>query len=208
MTNEEVEALVSKYFNAEGYRFPDGFEHRVDPDSSAVLYSFIREFKPTSILGIGTWKGGSTCVMVAALKKNGVPFRYVASELADDMRRETEQNCIAVNGIAPLMIGDITANLDKVPEEIGCLYHDTDHDMETTKWVLDNILPRVKKGALVAFHDWAVTDTAGKWVAKDGAWPETLYMIEQHEKGLLPMEKVYWNYNNPGMWELGVFRKI
>lgn len=208
MTNEEVEALVSKYFNAEGYRFPDGFEHRVDPDSSAVLYSFIREFKPTSILGIGTWKGGSTCVMVAALKKNGVPFRYVASELADDMRRETEQNCIAVNGIAPLMIGDITANLDKVPEVIDCLYHDTDHDMPTTKWVLDNILPRVKKGGLVMFHDWAVVDKKGKWIPKDGAWPETLYMIEQHKKGLLPLEKVYWNYGNPGMWELGVFRKL
>ena len=208
MTNEEVNALVQKYFNSEGYRFPDGFEHRVDSDSSAVLYSFIREYKPKSILGIGTWRGGSTCVMMAALKKNNTDFRYVASELEDNLRQETEENCIAVNGTAPEMVGDITKSLDLIPQEIDFLYHDTNHDLDTTVWVLDNILPKVKKGGIIAFHDWAVEDIDGQWVAKDGAWPETMEMIKRHMMGTLPMEKVYWNFHNPGMWELGVFKKI
>jgi len=208
MTNDKMQALNDKYFNAEGYRFPEHFEHRVDPDSSACLYSLIREYKPKSVLGIGTWRGGSTCVMISALKKNGGDFRYVASELMDDLRAETEKNCMEVNGMAPEMVGDIMESLDLIPEEIDFLYHDTNHDFETTKWILDNILPRVKKGCLIAFHDWAVEEIDGKWVAKDGAWPETLEMIKRHENGTLPMEKVYWNYKNPGDWELGVFTKI
>jgi len=208
MKNEQVEELVNKYFHAEGYRFPVEFEHRVDPDSSAVMYSFIREYKPKNILGIGTWRGGSTCVMMAAALKNGTEFNYIASELEPDLRNETKENCIRVNGVAPTMVGDITKVLDDVPRDIDFLYHDTNHDLDTTVWVLDNILPRVKKGGLILFHDWAVEDVNGKWVAKDGAWPETLEMIDRHEKGTLPMEKVYWNYKNPGQWELGVFRKI
>lgn len=208
MTNEEMNALVEKYFKAEGYTFPGHFEHRVDPDSSAVMYSLIREYKPKSILGIGTWQGGSTCVMMNAVMKNKTPYSYVASELMDDLRELTRLHCMEVNGNAPTMIGDITKNLDAVPKEIDFLYHDTNHDFETTKWVLDNILPRVKKGGWIVFHDWAVEDKDGVWKAKDGAWPETLYMIEQHEKGLLPMKKVYWNFHNPGEWELGVFKKI
>lgn len=208
MTNKQMQKLVNKYFNAEGYQFPMHFEHRVDPDSSAVLYSIIRENKPKSILGIGTWRGGSTCVMMAALVKNGGEFRYVASELMDDLRDETRTNCLEMNKRAPEMVGDITQSLDLIPEEIDFLYHDTNHDLDTTIWVLDNILPRVKKGGLIAFHDWAVEDLDGQWVAKEGAWPETIEMIRRHMMGTLPMEKIYWNFKNPNDWELGVFKKI
>ena len=205
MTNEEVNELVKKYFDAEGYKFPGHFEHRVDPDSSAVMYSMIREYKPKVGLQIGTWKGGSVSSNMAAFIKNEQPFTYVASELHDDLSKETEFNCTHINGQAPTMIGDITKNLDKVPKELDFLFHDSDHDHKTTVWVFRHIIPRLKKGALVIFHDWAVKEEGGKWIPKDGAWEETKYMVRLHKRHRLPFEKVYWNYKNPGDWELGVF---
>ena len=81
MTNEEIAALVIKYFLQEGYQFPSHFEHRYDQYSSAILYSLIREYKPKFCLEIGTWLGGSTSIIMAALMKNGDPYKFVASEL-------------------------------------------------------------------------------------------------------------------------------
>lgn len=210
MNSEEVNTLIANYFNSEGYKFPKEFEHRVDPDSSAIIYSMVRHFKPKSILHIGTWFGGSTCLIMAAFLKNNQQFEYVASELLDDKRKSTEENCIKKNGVAPKMIGDITKNLDKVPKEIDFLFHDSDHDKETTEWVFENIFPRLKDGALVIFHDWAVIDEGGVWKGKGengaGGWPETEYLLELHRAGKLPLEKVYWNYNPPECkWETGVF---
>lgn len=208
MTNEEVMALNEKYFNAEGYTFPTHYEHRVDPDSSAVIYSMIREFKPTNILQAGCWKGGTTGVMMAALLKNNKEFKFVASEILDDLRAETAFNVEAKCGQAPEMIGDISKYIPT--EEIDCFYHDTNHDRETTEMVFRNIVPNLKKGALVMFHDWAVTENEnGEWLGKGdngvGGWPETEYMLELHRAGKFPFEPVYWNYKNPGGWELGVF---
>lgn len=208
MTNEEVDALVKKYFDAEGYTFPGHYEHRVDPKSSAVIYAMVREYQPTAVGHAGTWRGGSTGVIMAALLKNGKKFSYVASELMDDLRAETEANVAQHTGQAPVMIGDITKDFDKLPKVMDCFYHDTNHDRETTESVVKNVFPRIKKGGLVMFHDWAVTEQGDKWVGKDGMWPETEYLLELHAKGELPLEKVYWNYNNPGGEELGVFLKL
>lgn len=214
MTNEEVMDLVQEYFVAEGYQFPGDFEHRVDPDSSAVLYSFIRRNKPKSVLSIGTWLGGSACIIMSALlenqKEDGKSFTYVASELLDDKREDTRKNVKRKCGRVPKLIGDITKNLDKVPKEIDFLFHDTNHDTDTTQWVVDNIFPRIKEGSCVVFHDWAVyEDENGNWLGKGeggvGGWPETEFLLEMHRKGTLPLEKVYWNFKNPGAWELGVF---
>lgn len=223
MKNEEVMEMVQEYFVGDRYEFPGDFEHRVDPDSSAVLYSFIRKFKPTSVLSIGTWKGGSACIIMSALlenqkedkrkKKTVKPFVYVASEIDDTLRRDTHDNVKKKCGKAPTMIGDITENLKGVPKEIDFLFHDTNHDAETTDWVVKNIFPRIEIGAYVVFHDWAVyEDEEGNWLGKGdggvGGWPETEYLLDLHRKGELPLEKVYWNFKNPGSWELGVFKKL
>jgi hypothetical protein len=209
MNNDEVKALVDKYFQSEGYTFPADFEHRVDNDSLSVIYSFVRDFKPKSCLQIGTWEGGTTLIVLSALLKNKLPYTFVASELLNDKRENTKQHAIQKCGVAPTMIGDITKCLDEVPEEIDFLYHDSDHDAETTVWVYNNIFPRLKDGALVIFHDWAVEDHEGVWSGKGpngtGGWPETTIMMDLHNAGKLPLEKVYWNYHNPGDWETGVF---
>lgn len=211
MTNSEIQVLVDKYFDAEGYTFPTEFEHRFDPDSSAILYSLLRLLQPRNCLAVGTWEGGSTCVIMAALLKNGKKFKYTASELLDDKRLKTEANCLTKNGKVPVMIGDITKNLDKVPSGLDFLFLDHNHERETAQWIFDNIFPRLKDGAFVAMHDWAVWEEGEQWVGKGpngtGGWPETELFLELHREGKLPLEKIYWLYKNrirdesPDNWE-------
>lgn len=201
MTNQQIIDLVNKYFNAEGYTFPGDFEHRFDPESSAILYSVLREFKPKNCLSIGTWEGGSVCVIMAALLKNENEFSFTASEILDDKRANTQQHCLAKNGVAPIMIGDITQNLDKVPDELDFLFVDTNHDLETTVWIFKNVVLRLKKGALLAMHDWAVEEKEGELIGKGdhgkGGWPETDYIMDLLRENKLPVEKIHWTWNNP-----------
>jgi predicted O-methyltransferase YrrM len=209
MTREETQQLIDKYFTADAYVRPQGFEHRVDPQSEALIYSFVRDFKPKSVFELGTSHGGSTCAILSALLKNDKPFKYVASELLDDLRAECALHCKENCGVEPIMIGDIMQNLDKVPKKIDFLMHDTDHDEKTTQWVFDNIFPRLVDGALVIFHDWAVSEKDGQWYGKgaDGAggWPETELILKMHRENKLPLKKVYWNFEEGGGFETGVF---
>jgi predicted O-methyltransferase YrrM len=193
----------------EEYMGPGGFEHRVDAKSETLIYNYVREFKPKNVLEIGTSHGGSTIAILSALIKNDKPYKFVGSELLDDLRAECTVHCKDNCGVAPVMVGDITKNLAKVPKTIDFLMHDTDHDLPTTQWVIDNIFPRLTKGALVIFHDWAVEEKDGKWVGKGvngtGGWPETQLLMDLHEAGKLPLKKVYWNYEDGDKQETGVF---
>jgi cephalosporin hydroxylase len=184
-------------------------EHRVDGQSEQEIKDYISRFKPTNALEIGSWEGGSTIAIVSALLGNGLPFNFVSSELLDDKRKATEINVLGATSYKPKMIGDITKNLKEVPDKLDFLMVDTDHDLATTIWILDNIFPKLKKGALVIFHDWAVAEIEGKWIGKGeggvGGWPETQYMMELHEQGKLPLKKLYWNWENTRRCETGFF---
>lgn len=209
MTNQEIADLVKKYYKKEGYQPPGTFEHRYDPDSSMILYSFLRKYKPVSALAIGTWLGGSTCLMMAAFLKNKKSFTYVASELVDDLRKETEKHCMEVNGKAPVMIGDIMENLDKAPEALDFLFIDTNHDIVVTQWIVEHIFPRLTKGAFIAIHDFAVTEENGRWVGKGdggvGGLEETQVYMDMYHEGTWPFEKLYTSYKNPAWEEMNPF---
>jgi len=215
MTNEEYFALYPEHtvdfmeLQVEDYKMPKDFEHRVEGRSLLAIYSAVRDVKPKTCLQLGCWHGGTTNVIMAALKKNGGKFRFVASELLNDMKENTRQHVLRETGLEPEMVGDCTKEIPSDLKNIDFLYHDTDHDLETTKWVVENVFPKLKGGALVIFHDWAVTDVNGEWKGKGeggvGGWGETEYLLDLHRQGKLPLKKVYWNYGNPGQEELGVF---
>lgn len=211
MTNKEVFALYPEHkvgfmdLEVEDYKMPKYFEHRVEGRSLLCIYSMIRDYKPKNVLQIGTWDGGTSVVIASALKKNGKPFSFMASELLPDKLKNTRSHVFRETGVRVEMVGNCKTSIYDDVGDIDFFYHDTDHDYDTTVWVLDNIIPRLKDGALVIFHDWAVTEQNGKWIPKDGAWEETKYMCELHNNGPFPLKKVYWNYRNPNEEELGVF---
>lgn len=213
MKREDAEKLIKDYFVKDKFGFPgDDFgEYRLDKFSMELIYSFIRKHKPKVAVDLGTSKGGSSYTILGALLKNGGKFTFVGSELLDDLRTKAIDNCHRFLGYKPKIVGDLTKNLKHFPKKIDFLMHDTDHDLETTKYVFKHILPRVKRGGLVIFHDWAVWEEDGKWIGKGdggvGGWPETEYMLDLHKKGKLPLKKVFFAYRNSGGEETGVFIK-
>ena len=208
MTTEEIDELVNYYWKPINYNFADeNFEHRFEEVSSGMMYSLIRDYKPTNVVALGTSFGGSTLIITAALLANEKPYKYLAAEKETDLRKQTEEHVLLKYGVAPTLIGDLTEHKD-YPDGIDFLFHDTNHDRETTQWVFENIMPKVKKGALVIFHDWSVQELPdGKWKGKDGMWPETEYMLELQAKGKLGLDKVYFNYELGSGLETGVFLK-
>ena len=149
-----IKYLIETLALAEEYEIPTHFEHRVDARSTRIIYGLLRQLQPTSVLEIGTSHGGLACAIQSALSKNGTPFVFVTSEMEAGLRNEAKVNLETMCGQIPVLIGKIEDNLDKVPRMIDCLFIDTNHDLENCKWYLENILPRVKKGAPVWIHDW------------------------------------------------------
>lgn len=203
MHNNEVVSLVDRYWKQEPYTFPSTIEHRVDPDSSALLYSFLRDRKPKTVVEIGTWEGGSTAIIAAALKKNERGTHY-ASELMDDLRETTRKIVKEHVGVEPMMLGDITCSLEQFPSTFDGLFVDTNHDLEVTEWIVKNLWPRLDRGGLFVMHDWAVAEKEGVLIGKGdngkGALPETEYLMELYKKQQFPFKKLYWTYGNP-LWE-------
>lgn len=203
MKKSEVNALVKKYFKSENYTFPDTLVHRFEPVSSAILYSLLRHYKPQSVLEIGSSQGGSGCIFMSALLKNNQPFTFYSSEIDDELRGMAEKNIREKCGQAPIMLGDITKELDKIPE-LDFLFVDTNHDLETTQWIIKNVWPRLKSGGIFSMHDWAVERD---WTPKKDAWPETYYLIDLHKKGGFPFKKLFWTYKVTGDQETGFWIK-
>ena len=208
-----INELIYKYFTQEGIVLPNFFERRVDDESSAILYSLVREKKPKSVLEIGTWNGGTTSLILMALRKNKKEFVFTASELLDEKREETKNNTERLCGISPVLIGDITKNLDNIPHELDFLFVDTDHDLETTKWIVENIWPRVISGGIFGMHDWPVREVRGEIRSKEmdgigNCWPETNYLIELIKQSKFPFKKLYWTYHGQGSPESGFWEKI
>lgn len=228
MTNDEIIKLVDKYFYGDKHEWPSwmgigqggGGEVRYDYDSSMIAYSLVRHYKPTSVLEFGASYGHSVIFNTDALLKNGKPFTYVAFEFVEDIYNAAKANLERRHGklIPQLYFGDIREQLDKIPKTLDYVFIDGNHDLDTTQWYVDNIFPRIKRGSLVAIHDFAVTDKDGKWMGKDqdgkGGLPETQLLMDLHEAGKLPLKKLFWTYGNPlwaGMspnWEGSFWEKV
>lgn len=226
MTNEAITELVNKYFKKEWQLSPDhksnvlydDFECRLEIDSSSIMYSLIREFKPTSCLEVGSWYGWSTCVIMKALIKNKLRASFICSELDDELRIKTKANVKRKTGRTPRMIGDVTKNLDKLPKNLDFIFIDTNHDRPTAEWIAQNIWPRLIQGGIFAMHDWAVWEENGVLKGKGhngtAGTEEVEVLMGLIKNNQFPFEKIYWSYNNSA-WdgmsptcESGFWRKI
>lgn len=210
MTKTEINELVKRYYVKDGYVHPDSeltyFENSYDEKSRAICYSLIRHFEPRFCLEFGTFFGGSTCFIYSALIKNNKPFTFVASEKSPDHLKRSVDNVFQIFGSTPVFVGRIEENLNSVPEVLDFVFIDADHETELTHWYLENILPRCKDGALVAIHDWAVKEVGGKLVEGKHNLPEARLLMDLYNKGGLPLEKLYWGYEEREKSEASFWR--
>ena len=197
ITRAEVTDLWDKYFYSDGYKFLEDYPHHLDKQSSKVLYSVIRHYKPQVCLEFGVFSGGSACIILTACGQNGLPFRYIPFEKNPDYSKDAKQNILRECKIDIEIFGDITKNLDKIPESLDFVFIDPEWDKEIAVWTYENIIPRVKKGGLVAIHDWSVSE---ELQYQGGQFEGIKYFIELTKEGKMPLFKIF------SMWDHEEFR--
>ena len=202
LTKNELNDLADKYWWKPVYEFPDDFEHSLDKISSRLLYCLLRKYKPKVCLELGTYSGGSACVIISALQKNENDFKYIGFEKVEESRVATEQHILQKCGLQTEIFGDITQNLDKVPQELDFVFIDCDWnkdgfpegEIDIAKWIFENLIPKVKKDGLVCIHDWSVNRDL---VYEGGGYPGIFYFIKLFKEKKMPLEKLFAVWDEP-----------
>lgn len=200
MSYEEVLAFIDKFVKEDGFEPINlGTENRCDPFTHRLTYAMVRHYKPRSLVEFGTSWGGITNTITKALNKNGFEFNYFACDPLADLA-DHAKNLVAGFPMHPTILpGMIEEHLDKVPEKLDFAFIDTDHDLENCEWYLENIFPRIKKGAIVGIHDWSATTVDGKVEYQGGSFPEIQRLIVMYENKTLPLEKIFWSWDHPAL---------
>lgn len=196
-TNDEIHKTLNLYPEINQLTFPSTVqEHNLDKTCSKILYGLLREYQPTSVLEVGTSWGGSGRIIIQALIANKHPFKYVGFEIEPAMRKSTEDNLIPLAPESVKIYGDITKNLDKIPQELDFAFIDTNWDYPITVWWLKNLFPKIKKGGLIQIHDWSVSHHNGVYVYEGGNFEGIGSLIKLFQQNALPLKKVFavWDH--------------
>lgn len=197
-TDEEIKVLIEKYWQLEdGTLQPGDVEHRFDPFSSKLLYSLVREYKPTSCLEFGIGEGGSARVTLKALKKNGKKFKFVGSESMDQLLDKARTLVLSPYLDDQVkLVGKLEDSLRHIPKELDFIFIDPDWDEEITKWWWKNLMPRFKDGALVQIHDWSVLHNPDGLKYTGGSFPGIHWLIKKYEEKDWPFQKIFsvWDH--------------
>lgn len=199
MTKEQMNKIISQYEGEELGSSDTTWEGTQFDDRSAVInYSLVRHYKPKVIVEFGTRTGRCTHDILKALLKNGGKFDFHPYELEDENRQIAQENIELIFGDKAVIIGgDITKTTD-IPDNIDYLFIDNYHDMETTKWVFDTLIKKCVNGCLVQIHDIPLK---GDFEVGKSGFIETSYIVDLHKDGKLPLEKLYWTYEEGGRME-------
>jgi predicted O-methyltransferase YrrM len=159
--------------NKEEYFIHNGAFDSVDGE---ILYCMIREFKPKIMIEIGS--GNSTLLALKALNKN----QELSNEQFEFNAIEPYPSELLKNGIIGLtkLCSEFVQNLPldfflKLQEN-DILFIDSSHVLKTgsdVKFEILEVLPRLRKGVIIHFHD-------------------ILLPAEYHKKWILD-EKWFWN---------------
>lgn len=158
------------YFENDFYSFTDAI----------FLYSIIRHFKPKQIIEIGS--GFSSCVMLDTNEqffKNSINLTFI-EPYTDRLKSLLKENDYATTTI-------IEKNVQKVKLEVfeklnagDILFIDSTHVVKTgsdVNYIIFEILPKLKSGVLIHFHDvFYPFEYPKDWVFMGRNWNEDYFL--------------------------------
>ncbi len=208
----EKQSGIRYFFNNEFYSYSDGI----------ILYSMIRHFKPKNIIEIGS--GYSSAVMLDTNQlffNNQINFTFIEpyperlySLINDNDKKSTE---IIESGVQFVPL----ENFEKL-DAGDILFIDSTHVVKTgsdVNYILFEILPRLKSGVLIHFHDvFYPFEYPKEWVLDGWNWNEdyflraflmynnefeiklfTVYLHNHHKEVFANMPLCYKNYGS-NLW--------
>lgn len=162
----EKQANVRFNFENEFYSYTDGI----------ILYSVIRHFKPKRIIEIGS--GFSSAVMLDTNElffQNQIDLTFIdpyAKRLFSLMKQEDKQKVKVIETDVQLISLDVFQKL----ESGDILFVDSTHVTKTgsdVNYILFEILPIIKSGVLIHFHDiFYPFEYPKEWVFRGVNWNE------------------------------------
>jgi hypothetical protein len=189
MSKDHIDQLVEQYSRGDGFDPIFPIDHQYDDRSADINYALTRHFKPEVVVEFGTRNGRCSHDILQAMRENGKPFVYKPYELEDYHRPMAQW---MINQLARgITVGGNIMEATDIPDNIDYLFVDNYHDEVTTRWVFDTLIKKCKPGALVHFHDLKIRDD---FVIDEVNFAEIEVMGELHKKGLLPLEKLYWTW--------------
>lgn len=125
-------------------------------ETGIIISSFVEAKKPKQIVELGTFRGYSTCWIMAGIYPDAITKidtydvwpegQY--GEMWYDRYQFPKEN-LTFHEVS----GGIWKHLKQVPAEIDFLYHDTAHEAAPTKKEMDILLPRIPIGGMVLIDD-------------------------------------------------------
>ncbi|MBQ8651144.1 MAG: class I SAM-dependent methyltransferase [Alphaproteobacteria bacterium] len=177
------------------------------------LNGLIRKYKPKKILEIGVAKGGSAAIILNAIKDDPKAHLYSIDKTKECYSRSKKATGFVVSEKTPelknkwtLYTGGITCDfIEKIGKDIDFVFIDTVHVAPGEMLDFLMVLPFLKKGAIVAFHDIGLHLT--NWPKKQPIRPKLYHSNNQifaYAKGkkIIPTEEKDRVFYNIGAIEL------
>lgn len=142
---------------------------QLDDLEAEITYLLLRDTCPQTVVEVSPCGGWSTSWILQALADNGQGnlhsfdiVDFAPKNVPTQLPRNRWQ----------FHLGDVTKNVDKIPEGIDYLFVDSDHSSEFADWYIENLFPKLGPGAMVSVHD--VYHTA----EPDGYFPEGKTIVD------------------------------
>lgn len=201
MDKAQIDVLVNEYALTEdlGSSVESWDSTQFDDRSAEINYSLVRHFKPKVVVEFGSRTGRCTHDILKALYKNGGDFTFKSYELEPGLRQTAQGNIDRIFEDKAITIGGDVTKAKDLPDGIEYLFVDNYHDDEVTNWLFESLLKRCKPGCLVMIHD--VPLKGDFEIGKGGIFPETQMLVDMQKVGKLPLEKLYWTFEEETGWE-------
>jgi len=197
------------------YQYKNGFFSYGD---AIILYSFLRKLKPKNVIEVGSGYSSAAMLDVNELFfDNTINFTFIEpfpERINSLLRDHDAKKNVLVNSVQEVAL----EKFDKLNEN-DILFIDSSHVSKAgsdVNHIIFNILPRLKKGVYIHFHDinWPF-EYPKKWVMEGRCWTESYmlraflqnnskysiqyfnsYMAKQHRESLITSLPLC--DNNPG----------
>jgi len=147
-----------------------------------VLYCMIRHFKPARVIEVGS--GWSTLLSAYALKKNAQESGRIGELIAIEPYPRLAFLRDPIMGPTRLMeakVQEVGLDLFETLEENDILFIDSSHVVKLgsdVNWEFFEILPRLRKGVLIHFHDIFLPDEyPEEWVKRLHWFWSEMYLL-------------------------------
>ncbi len=141
-----------------------------------ILYSFLRHFIPKRIIEVGSGFSSALMLDTADYFHADLNFSFIEpypKRLKSLLRKQDKENV----KILERKIQDIEPSYFETLEKNDILFIDSTHVSKTgsdVNYILFNILPRLKEGVLIHFHDiFYPFEYSKKWVYQGRSWNES-----------------------------------